>query len=273
LKTYNMILHKTNKTVILFFITILIVGCDKLFEFSPYQANVKEDCKNTTAKNLQLIKDIQIDSDTFKFALITDNHYHYDNLKTVIEDINKKPDVLFVIFGGDIADQALLKEYEIFYNIMDNLNKPYITVIGNHDYNSNGEVVYQQMFGSYNYSFVFNQNKFIIFDDIVWESNKNPDFNWLSKQLSDNEKFKQVFVIAHIPPFTDQFDTNMEQTYKTLMSDNNVQLSIHGHVHSYSFGNVYHDSVNYLTVPWLKKSTYCIVNVYSKSFEIDLIEL
>jgi len=156
---------------------------------------------------------------------------------------------------------------------MDNLNKPYITVIGNHDYNSNGEVVYQQMFGSYNYSFVFNQNKFIIFDDIVWESNKNPDFNWLSKQLSDNEKFKQVFVIAHIPPFTDQFDTNMEQTYKTLMSDNNVQLSIHGHVHSYSFGNVYHDSVNYLTVPWLKKSTYCIVNVYSKSFEIDLIEL
>jgi len=134
-------------------------------------------------------------------------------------------------------------------------------------------VVYQQMFGSYNYSFVFNQNKFIIFDDIVWESNKNPDFNWLSKQLSDNEKFKQVFVIAHIPPFTDQFDANMEQTYKTLMSDNNVQLSIHGHVHSYSFGIVYHDSVNYLTVPWLKKSTYCIVNVYSKSFEIDLIEL
>jgi len=254
-------------------IVVLLSGCDKIFEFSPYEANVKEECKNTTDKNLQLIKDIQIDSDTFKFTFVTDNHYHYDNLKTVIEDINKKPDVLFVIFGGDIADQALLKEYEIFYDIMKNLNKPYLTVIGNHDYNSNGEIVYKQMFGDYNYSFEFNQNKFIIFDDIVWESNKKPDFEWLSNQLTDNNKYKQVFVIAHIPPFSDQFDGNMEQTYKSLMQENNVSLSIHGHIHIYSFRNVYNDNVSYLTVPWLKKPTYCIINVHNKTFDIELIEL
>lgn len=266
-------LPKINKIIALIGITVIFIACDKVFEFSPYEANVREENKNTTAKNLQVIKDIQVNSDTFKFAFVTDNHYHYTNLRTVIDDINKRHDIFFVIFGGDIADQALLKEYQIFYDIMKNLHKPYLTVIGNHDYNSNGEVVYKQMFGDYNYSFEFNQNKFIIFDDIVWESNKNPDFNWLSKQLSDNEKFKQVFVIAHIPPFAGQFDSNMEQTYKTLMSDNNVQLSIHGDVHTYSFGNVYNDSVNYLTVPWLKNPTYCIVNVYNKSFDIRLIEL
>ena len=182
---------------------------------------------------MQLINDIQSNSDTFKFAFVTDNHYHYSNLRAVIEDINRKPDILFVFFGGDIADQALLKEYEIFYTTMEKLNKPYLTVIGNHDYLSNGEIIYKQMFGDYNYTFEFNQNKFIIFDDIVWESNTPLDFNWLSNQLSNNISNKQVFVIAHIPPFSDQFDSNMEQTYKTLMSDNNVQLSIHGHIHSY----------------------------------------
>ena len=268
-----MTLLKTNKIIALIGITIIFIACEKIFEFSPYEANVNAEYKNTTKKNLQLIKDIKLNSDTFSFAFVTDNHYHYDNLRTVIDEINKKDDILFVIFGGDIADQALLKEYEIFYNIMKNLNKPYLTVIGNHDYNLNGEVVYKQMFGDYNYSFEFNHNKFIIFDDVVWESNKNPDFVWLSTQLTDNALFKQVFVIAHIPPFTDQFDNKMEQTYKEIMQKNNVQLSIHGHVHSYSFGKVYNDTVNYLTVPWLKKPTYCIIKVQNESFDIELIEL
>ena len=156
---------------------------------------------------------------------------------------------------------------------MKNLNKPYLTVIGNHDYNSNGEIIYKQMFGDYNYSFEFSNNKFIIFDNVVWESNKNPDFDWLSTQLTENALFKQVFVIAHIPPFADQFDSDMEQTYKSLMQENNVSLSIHGHVHNYSFGKYYNDDVSYLTVPWLKKPTYCIINVHNESFNIERIEL
>jgi len=268
-----MALLKTNKIIALIGITILFTACDKIFEFSPYEANVNTEFKNTTKKKLQLIKDIQLNSDIFSFAFVTDNHYYYDNLRTVIDDINKKDDILFVIFGGDIADHALLKEYEIFYNTMKNLDKPYLTVIGNHDYRSNGEIIYKQMFGDYNYSFEFNHYKFILFDDVVWESNKNPDFDWLSTQLTDNALFKQVFVIAHLPPFTSQFDSDMEQTYTTLIQENNVQLSIHGHAHRYSYGKVYNDSVNYLIVPCLKKPTYCIINVHNKSFDIELIEL
>jgi Icc protein len=182
----------------------ITTACDDLFEFSPYTANVSSGDRNTTAKNLQRISNIQLTTNSFSFAFIADNHYYYDNLRSVVNDINGRDDISFVIFGGDIADQALLKEYELFYDIMKKLNKPYLTVIGNHDYNSNGEVVYKQMFGDYNYSFEFKNNKFVLFDNVVWESNRTPDFDWLTAQLTDNDLYNQVFVISHIPPFGDQ---------------------------------------------------------------------
>ena len=174
------------KITVLFAITLTFTNCDNFFEYSVYEASVKTAQKNTTAKNLQLIKEIQIESSDFKFAVVTDSHIFYTNFNTVLDDINKNEDISFVIFGGDLAEQGLLKEYELFYGLMENLQKPYLTVIGNHDYNSNGGEIYMKMFGDYNYSFKFNENKFIFFDDIVWESKKNPDFDWLSKELSSN---------------------------------------------------------------------------------------
>jgi Icc-related predicted phosphoesterase len=258
------------KILILIGITLIFNACENFFEYSVYEANVKKENKNTTAKNLQLIKNIQVESDNFKFAFLSDAHFFYDNLRTVVENINKNDEIKFVIFGGDIADQALLKEYEIFYDIMNKLNKPYLTVIGNHDYNSNGGLIYQRMFGDYNYSFEFNNNKFVLFDNVVWESNKEPDFNWLTKELTDNANFKQVFVVAHIPPSGDQFTREMEQTYRSIMEENNVQLSLHGHTHTYFYEE---DTVSYLTVPALKSNAYGIISVQNESFNVELIEL
>ena len=262
------------KITVLFAITLTFTNCDNFFEYSVYEASVKTAQKNTTAKNLQLIKEIQIESSDFKFAVVTDSHIFYTNFNTVLDDINKNEDISFVIFGGDLAEQGLLKEYELFYGLMENLQKPYLTVIGNHDYSSNGGEIYMKMFGDYNYAFEFNENKFIFFDDIVWESKKNPDFDWLSKELSSNNLFKNVFVIAHIPPFGDQFGPEMEQKYQSLMQANNVPLSIHGHTHSFLYDNFYGDAVNYLTVPAPNKApSYAIVSVQNESFEIELIKL
>ena len=178
-----------------------------------------------------------------------------------------------MIFGGDYTEQGLLKEYEIFYDILKNLKKPFVTVIGNHDYSSNGGIIYEEMFGAFNYSFQFNDNKFVLFDNIVWESNKNPDFDWLSSELSNSELFNQVFVIAHIPTTDDQFSDVMEQTYAAIMFENNVSLSMHGHRHSYSYEQLYGDGINYLTVPSLSNPEYSIIHVKDASFDIEIIQL
>ncbi|TXD47131.1 metallophosphoesterase family protein [Polaribacter sp. IC073] len=258
------------KIIVSIAIMLTLNSCDNLFEFSVYEADVQTAQKNTTAKNLKLLESVQVDSQDFKFAFITDVHYFYNNLKIVVDDINKRQDVLFVIFGGDIADQALLKEYEIFYDIMQTLKKPYFTVIGNHDYNANGSAIYREMFGDYNYSFVFNNNKFVLFDDIVLESKKVPDFDWLSLALSDNEQFDQVFSFAHIPTISNDITPEMQETYKSLMVENNVSLSVHGHTHSYSYEE---GVVSYLVIPALKDPEYGIITVENKTFNIELIEL
>mgnify|MGYP000126720135 CR=1 FL=1 len=256
--------------IIVFVLILSFISCDNIFEYSVYEASVKSAQKNTTAKNLKLIEDIKTGSQDFKFAFVTDVHYSYDNLRKIVEDINKREDVLFVIFGGDITEQALLKEYEIFYKILTNLNKPYLTVIGNHDYNSNGKVIYESMFGDLNYSFEFNNNKFVLFDDIIWESNKDPDFDWLSTELSDNDKYNQVLTFAHIPTSSEDFSDEMKAQYKAIMADNNVDLSIHGHTHTYSYEK---GEVSYLTLPDIKTPIYGIINIEIDNFNFDVIEL
>ena len=249
---------------------LILLACEHPFEFSVYEANVKKSQQNTTAKNLKLLEEVTINSTEFKFAFLSDVHFFYDQLGTMIADINKRDDIKFVLVGGDISDQALLREYEIFYDIMSKLKKPYFTVIGNHDYNVNGEIIYKKMFGDYNYSFEFNNNKFVLFDDVVWESGKDLDFNWLSSELENNESFNQVFVIAHIPPNGDQFNEELEQQYRATMLAHKVPLSIHGHTHSYEYEE---GEVSYFTVPAVKEKAYGIVSVKEKGFDVELIAL
>ena len=256
--------------ILLLSLIFVLSACDHPFEFSVYEANVISSQKNTTVKNLKLLEEVSVNSKEFKFAFISDVHFFYNQLTDVIDDINKRDDVKLVIFGGDIADQALLREYEIFHDIMSNLKKPYFTVIGNHDYNNNGAIIYNKMFGDYNYSFEFNNNKFVLFDDVVWESDKELDFDWLTSELKENTSYNQVFVIAHIPPDGDQFDDELADKYRSIMEENNVPLSIHGHTHTYNYEE---GDVSYLTAPAVKQRAYNIVSVKDKGFSVELIEL
>lgn len=249
---------------LVFFAFALLFGsqsCSKLFEYSPYSANVENDQLNTNAIQLQGIANQFKSPSQFSFAVIADVHYHYTSLASIVKQINNDDEIDFVIVAGDISDQALLTEYELFYSIMKDLKKPYLTLIGNHDYNANGEKIYNQMFGETNYDFSFQNSHFIMFDDVFWESNRTPDFDWLASKLQEKNQYEHQFVIAHIPPFGDQFDEESEARYAKLMADNQVSLSIHGHTHSYLSENYYNDGIPYLVVPWPKDKQYAKVSV------------
>ncbi len=247
-------------TGIVILLLLVLYSCNGVFEYSPYVTQVKGGLKHIIKKNSDWLYKILSDmEDDIKFAVISDTHYDYKELEKFIDHVNTRKDIAFVVVGGDIADKGLLKEYEFFEEIMKGLNKPYFTVIGNHDYLAGGGEVYRQMFGAYNYSIEAGDKKIIFFDDIFWESNKRPEFLWLENELKSAGS-RELVVITHIPPFGDQFSKEDELIYVNLMKKYKVQLSVHGHVHTAYQGHYYNDETNYVVVPsMLKKAFYEII--------------
>ncbi|HAN18833.1 MAG: hypothetical protein A2X13_07970 [Bacteroidetes bacterium GWC2_33_15] len=253
-------------------ILVFVAGCEDYFEYSPYAANIKDSYKNIHKENINNLILADTAKDEIKFAVIADSHYNYRELNEAVANINNRGDIDFVIANGDIADHGYLKEYELFCKQMKSLDMPYLTVIGNHDYRSNGHKIYKQIFGNTNKSFSYNNNLFILFDDVFWESNKTPDTDWLEKKLLYTEQYNKIFVICHIPPYGEQFTDDIEEKYITIMRENNVGISIHGHIHKFQHEEYYNDGVQYLTVESIMDKEYVIITVIEDSIIIEQIK-
>jgi 3',5'-cyclic-AMP phosphodiesterase len=256
------------------FIIFLFAGCDNPFSYSPFEVNLAARFHNTTAENLERLSALDtVVHPTFKVALVADSHYHFDELREAIDDINKKGEALFVIATGDITENGLKKEYEIFHDIMAHLQSPYLTVIGNHDYLANGGEVYRQMFGAFNYSFTFQDVSFIMFDNVIWESNKAADFQWLTTALAETDETAPVrhkIVFSHIPPFDGQLRDNRE-LFNSLLLQNGVNVSVHGHKHEYSVTDIFGDGVEYVTVGSPQKRSYAMLTIAQDEIFVEQI--
>ena len=246
-------------------------GCDKLFEYTTYSANVSDGKLNTNQKNLTLLEQQESfgNPEKFSVAFISDNHKYYNSLIDALESINENQDIELIIHGGDMTDGGMLKEYDLFYDAMEDYSDlPYFPVIGNHDCLANGRNIYNDMYGDENFSFSYKNCYFIFWNDVRWEvNNEEPDFDWLYRQLkSSDEKYNHVFVVAHIPPFGDQFTFLYREFYERVLDSFNVDLSIHGHQHEYSESTI--DSTDYLVIGATSKDGYFVMDVDGKEITL-----
>lgn len=81
---------------------------------------------------------------SFEFAIVSDTHLMPSNHPTIfsksekniifaVDSINKNKDIDFVVFLGDCIDKSRMDSLTSFMNIVQNLEKPYYIVMGNHD--------------------------------------------------------------------------------------------------------------------------------------------
>jgi Icc-related predicted phosphoesterase len=266
---------KKNLFLAAIILTLLLAtaSCERLFEYSPYSSRVPDSRRNTHEKNLEQLRITEpgiAAKDTFKIGLISDSHTYYNSLAEIIRRINDEGDIDLVLHGGDMTDGGMIAEYSIFHQIMGDLRVPYFTVIGNHDCLANGRYIYNDMFGELNYSFIFNNCKFIFFNNIIWElNNAEPDYPWLADELLDSAQTDHVFVIAHIPPWSDQFTPLNTYAYSNMMDSARVDMSIHGHHHDHYFGNYFIDDVPYLVIGSPGKDTWCTLTVTSDTLILE----
>lgn len=236
---------------------------------------IDENSTNLTQKNLEKISKIKLDDPyRFSFAIVSDSHTDYDDFRDIIKDINQKAEALFLIHAGDFTYLGWSTEFQSANSILKELTIPYLTVIGNHEWLSNGRQFYKQMFGDFDYSFVFNDYKFIFLDaNSQANLGEPPNLDWLEDQLSGPDRYNLVFVIAHQPPFDPTWSDETENRYRQLMAENKVSLSIHGHLHYYWYGERYNDGVKYLVVDNAGDRDYCIVSVDSAAFDVENINI
>jgi Icc protein len=252
------------------FLTLFFIhGCSDPFDYSPFEVDVPREARGQTDKNLGRLLNTDKARDTtatVRIGLLADAHYHFQDIKELVNQLNGES-VDFVIVLGDIVDQGLVSEFEILEDVLNDLKMPYLTVIGNHEYLANGEDIYDQLYGSRNYSFSYAGYHFIAWDDVYWEKNGTPDWDWLESRLKQTDRGTPI-LLAHIPPWGDQFPEADEARYVALTEQYGVQASLHGHKHQFGIEN-YNNDILYATVPAVDKLSYGILTLENGQVRLE----
>lgn len=249
---------------------LLAAGCDNIFEYSPYKAGVRVPYSDL---NLKAMKELEAQSSEafapFTIGVFGDTHTYYDDFEKQVARFNQQDSLAFIAHMGDLTLSGIYREFIWYHDISSKLKHPLLTLIGNHDYLSNGEFMYEEMFGPWNFTLVYNNCLFVFLDDIIWEKNvQDPDFAWLESVLEGSEHYKYRFVLAHIPPWSAPFSKGNEYYYNMLMDKYGVDLSIHGHTHSYYYGQRYENGPPYFTSSSSNKREVFYLDVKEDGFEI-----
>lgn len=226
-------------------ITLIGSSCGNLIDYSPYDTDVKN--TNLNAENIAKIETSSPPADSLGFVVISDTHANHTQLQTAIRFINQMQGISFVVINGDITNWGLAKEYNDFHQDITQLKVPFITVIGNHDYLSNGGMIFKRMFGEMNFSFHAGNQKVVVFDNIVWEKgNHSPDLDWLQANLpSVGDQPSLLFTHIHI--WDPQLENGYADRMREIIEVNRVQLCVFGHGSNHRFEIENH--IPYLVVP------------------------
>ena len=247
-------------------ITFSMNSCTQVFEYSPYDAAVSSRLLNQLFADE--VEGMQMTGDTLRFALFADSHSYFDQLKEAVKSINSRENVSFAICAGDVADAGLSYQFEQYADIIESCKYPVFTAIGNHDHRSSGSIIYERLFGSPNTSFVYGRYKFVFFDDVIWEKQRDePDFDWLARQLDDTSHLN--ILITHVTPWDIQFTPQMTERYAQVVRSDNTLLCLHGHGHG--FGDKMYNNVRTIISGSVEREKYNEITLVGREITVERI--
>jgi 3',5'-cyclic AMP phosphodiesterase CpdA len=248
-------------------------SCEKVFDYSPYVIDYDEENSNVNQKNIERILGQSQDDSLIRIAFTGDTHRSYDELDDFVRAVNEfdKP-VDFVVHVGDIADFGLPKQYLWGNEYLLKLNVPYIVIIGNHDLVSNGGDAYHEMFGKYDFSFIYKHTKFVVINTNSLEfdfNGKVPDVNWLNQQLKPDKSFSRAVVLFHVAPMHGEFDPDLIDPFNDVLAKyQNVLFVAHGHMHDFSVTTPYPNGVPFVNVYSVEHKKYNVIEIENDTFEV-----
>ena len=185
----------------------------------------------------------------FTFALLTDTHISTSNPKPMedlqrsIADINRNPDIEFVVVTGDLTESGDLTSIQAIKAALDQLRVPYYAASGNHEttWSESGVMDFTRVFGDSRFAFAHAGAYFIGFNSgpviRMADGHVAPqDIAWLKHNLDsvkhstpDTLHSTPIFVFTHYPLRNGDVDNWYEVT--DVLREHNVQCVMGGHYH------------------------------------------
>ena len=209
------------------------------------------------------------------FAVITDIHTGLKQVAeptiNVINDINKNPEISFVLVSGDITNNGKDEQLLQAKKLLDKLEKPFYVIPGNHEdvWSPSGGTSFFKIFGTDRFFFEKSGYCFIGTDcgpmlrhGLAHIPKEN--LIWLDSQLNTmKDKDMPIIFVNHYP-----MNTNIDNHYEVInrLKNKNIKLMICGHGHKnkqYNFDGI----PGFMCVSILpgknsdKKSGYTIVKI------------
>lgn len=179
----------------------MVASCNTVFDVHPYDVQIDGD-RNLNVTNIQKIEAAVKSKDTIRFAMISDSHQWLDDLKSEVNDINRRSDSLdFVIHCGDLTDFGATREFQCTRDHLQKLKIPFVALLGNHDCLGTGNQSYQKIFGNPDFSFIAGKVKFVCLNTNAIEfdySRPVPNFDFMEEQVkADADDFSRTVVCMH----------------------------------------------------------------------------
>lgn len=219
----------------LLIILILSLGFGSCGDPSPWGTFETPNYTNLTQKNLDLLRKGSPTFTPFKVGLVSDPQVVVSHLRDCRTQIDQRDDIDFTILSGDITDRSLRREFEWVAKILGEFRRPVLTVVGNHDGLLYGEEIYTKMFGPLNYSFVYNDVKFIMWNNNTYEWGY-PDFPWLEAEIKSHPR---VVIVAHQPPGSVDRYEEVNEIWAELYKYPSVLGSVSGHLHNWGIQTIF----------------------------------
>ncbi|HAC23213.1 MAG TPA: phosphoesterase [Porphyromonadaceae bacterium] len=253
---------------------LLLGGCD-LIEYHPYDVRVKGET-NVNANNIAQIEANCKDKSSIRFAVMGDSQRWYDETEVFVKAINFRDDIDFVIHGGDISDFGLTKEFMWQRDIMNNLNVPYVVIIGNHDCLGTGEEAYKTIFGDTNFSFIAGRVKFVCLNTNALEydySSPIPDFDFIESEMSNRkEDFDKTIFSMHGAPLCDVFNNNVAKVFQRYITEYpKLQFCTIAHNHYISVTDIFDDGVLYYGSTCMKDRSFLLFTITPEGYEYEAV--
>lgn len=203
---------------------------------------------------------------TLDFIQISDTHISMDKddtsyktlssssllLKDAIEQINNIKGLDFVLFTGDLVNDATYENYEQYYKLLTKLKYPSLNAFGNHDFYGMEKDEVLNLVKQYNPNYIFDKTYYAFspktdYRIIVLDSTKqnittangelsDEQLKFLDNELNQN-KDKVILIALHHPsvqPFVsnDHELINASQFNEILLKYKNPIIVVSGHYHA-----------------------------------------